>query len=416
VKEIVTNGNKQIEEKALTTQQLLKYAADVATLYERERAHREALESVNRDLQRELLERKRLERDLIRSEQKYRSLFDDSREAIYITSRDGILIDANDSYMKLFGYTREEIVGASILDTYVDPSARSVFQRFLEEHGALKDFAVQKRRKDGSIVECAVTATVRRDAEGKIIGYQGTIRDMTEHKRSQQVLELARRMDALAHMAGGIAHEIRNPLAISSSAAQLLVNDKIPADQRAECAEKIVSAINRVSLIIENLLAFARPVADYVVTETDLTRVVLGVLDIVRSAAVSQNVAIKSQLDQEVLCLVGNAELLHRVFLNLMLNALAAMPHGGVLHIAVQRNYSEGVVIIMDSGPGIPAQDVARFFDPFFPGLSGSEGIGLGLSVAHSIVTQHGGAIEVDSVLGKGTTLRVSLPLGFRAG
>jgi len=408
-------GNQEIEEKALTTKQLLKYATDVATLYELERGHRQALESVNRNLQRELLERKRLEQDLIRSEHKYRSLFDDSREAIYITSRDGILIEANDSYMRLFGYTKEEIVGASILNTYADPSVRSVFQRLLEEHGSLKDFAVQRQRKDGTIVECAVTATVRRDGEGRIIGYQGTIRDMTEQKRSQQILELARRMDALAHMAGGIAHEIRNPLAISSSAAQLLVDDKIPTDQRAECAQKIVSAINRVSLIIENLLAFARPVADYVVKETDLTRVVLGVLDIVRPAAVSQNVEIVSQLDQKDLCLLGNADLLRRVFLNLMLNALVAIPHGGVLHVAVQRIDSEGVVTITDSGPGIPAQDVARFFDPFLPGLSGSEGIGLGLSVAHSIVTQHGGAIEVDSILGKGTTLRVSLPLGSGA-
>jgi len=109
--------------------------------------------------------------------------------------------------------------------------------------------------------------------------------------------------------------------------------------------------------------------------------------------------------------LTGNAELLHRAFLNLFVNGLAALPDGGVLSISVDRNGRDATVTVMDSGNGMTCEEAARVFDPFFKNLSTSKGIGLGLSVAHSIVCHHGGTIQVDSVMREGSTFRVTLPL-----
>jgi len=402
----------KIDGRDVSREQLLKYVEDFARLYEIERMQRKALEAANEKLQQEIGERKRLQDELIQSEARYRSLFEDSSDAIYVSSRDGILVDANDSFLALLGYERDEIIETSVLKIWADPAARSVFQEQVEATGSLHDFEARFRRKDGAVVDCIVSATVRKGRDGSILGYHGIVRDVSEEKRRREILELARRMQALAHMAGGIAHEIRNPLAISSSAAQLLVNDNIPRHLRKECAEKIVTGISRASLIIENLLTFARPLSEYATKEIDLVGVISNTLEVVTATAVGQHIELAFQPGLEHVMLPANAELLHRVFLNLFLNAFAAMPNGGKLLVIVDANTSEATVTVTDSGHGISEEQLSSIFDPFFSGFTASRGIGLGLSVACYLVVQHGGTIHVDSTVADGTTFRVKLPLG----
>jgi PAS domain S-box-containing protein len=404
-------GHRRPKEKAVSKDQLLQYAQDLARLYELERTQREVLEAANRKLQDEIRERTRLQEELRQSERKYRSLFEDSKEAVYVTTRDGILVDANDAYLKLCGYGRHELIGSSILKTYADPSVRGVFQKLVEENDGLNDFEFQIRKKDGTVLDCMTTAAVSRSADATILGYQGIVRDLTEQKRTQRMLELAKRMQALAHMAGGIAHEIRNPLAVSSSAAQLLVNDRVASHLKNECAEKVVSGINRASLIVENLLAFARPMTDYGIGEVNLIEVIRGTLTTITPQAVHQNVRLVTEFGSERLMLSGNGELLHRAFLNLFLNSLSAMPDGGVLSVAATRDGVKALIEVMDSGLGMSREQISHAFDPFFSSFPPSKGTGLGLSVAYSIVCHHGGAIDMNSALGKGSTLSVSLPL-----
>jgi len=411
VKKVLIEQNEITQEQDGPNDQLLKYARDVSRLYRIELEQREALEAANRELQGEILERTRLQSEIARSERKYRSLFEDSFDPIFITATDGILVDANGAYFELFGYEREELLAKTVLLTYADPSRRAVFQKEIEKAGAIRNFPLQTRKKDGTVLDCLISATVRMSTEGNLLGYQGIIRDVTERKRSRQVVELAKRMEALAHMAGGIAHEIRNPLAISSSATQLLVNDKIGSGLRKECAEKAISGINRASHIVENLLIFAQPFNDQVITDVNLVAVMLETLKVVSSLAKSQNVDLKANVNQDSLFCRGNAALLHRAFLNLLLNGLGAMPDGGVLLVTVEDKGPDAIIVVKDSGHGIPQELIQRIFDPFFPGSTTSKGPGLGLSVTHSILTQHGGSMWVESILGKGATFTVSLPL-----
>lgn len=408
---LYADRSESTPDKATSRQQLLEYAKDLIALYEKEKTRCEALESANRELQSEMKFRRKLEEDLVRSEEKYRSLFENAYDAIYVTARDGLLVDANNACLVLFGFDKEEFLGTNVLEIYVDPSRRTSFQTHVEQHGRVKDFELRLRRKDGTVMKCVLNATVRRAKDGTILGYQGIVRDVTEQTRSQEVLHQAKKMEALAHMAGSVAHEIRNPLAVSSSAAQLLMDDRLPCHLRNECAEKIVSGINRASLIIENLLDFARPAAACEMKKVELVSLVRTTLKTAASAALSERVKIVAEFGKEPLRVIGNAQLLQRVFLNLFSTALGTMTRQGTLRVAVERSDLEAIVSVNHSGRGIAEDTVEKVFDPFFDAFSTAKGTSLGLSMAYSVVSQHGGSICVESPEGHGTIFRVSLPL-----
>jgi PAS domain S-box-containing protein len=403
--------NETLEEKAFSKDQLMQYAEDIGRLYQNELVQRQALEAANEQLRNDILERKKLQENLLVAERKYRTLFENSQEGIFITTRDGVLLDTNHAFLVLSGYGRGELVGSSVLKTYADPSVRSVFQKQVEKNNGVKDFEVQLRRKDGVILDCVINSSVRRDKDGSVLGYQGSIRDVTEQRRYMLIQELATKMKSLAHMAGGIAHEIRNPLAISSSAAQLLMNDRLAPHVTKECVEKILLGINRASFIVENLLTFAQPLTDRQVEQINLVQVIADALETLTSQAGGQNVQMIPQFGCGTVLVTGNRDLLCRAFQNLFLNGLFAMPEGGTLLVSVDRNGLQGAVAIIDSGKGMSSKEMTSIFDPFFKGFQQIRGIGLGLSVAHSIVSHHGGTIQVDSVLGKGSTFLVNLPL-----
>jgi len=135
-------------------------------------------------LKEEVTEHMRAEEALRESEEKYRALFQESREAIYITTREGKFVDINQSFLDLFGYTREEMAGLKSQETYANPDDRSRFQQEIEQKGSVRDFELNLRKKDGKEMDCLLTATVRRAADGRILGYHGIIRNITEHKQA----------------------------------------------------------------------------------------------------------------------------------------------------------------------------------------------------------------------------------------
>lgn len=130
--------------------------------------------------------RKRSEEMLVESEERYRSLFEDSRDAIYTVSRDGVILDANGAAMELFGYGRAEMIGMNVQLLYADPGVRTYFQSEIEEKGAVRNFEVRLRKKNGAVMDCLYTSSVRRTQGGDgVIGYHCIIRDITESKRAE---------------------------------------------------------------------------------------------------------------------------------------------------------------------------------------------------------------------------------------
>jgi signal transduction histidine kinase len=248
------------------------------------------------------------------------------------------------------------------------------------------------------------------DDAARTVGFVVVGRDLTEQRKFElQILE-SQKLAALGVMARGIAHEIRTPLAISSSAAQFLAEDELTPEFRRECAEKVHIGIHKASTIIENLLRFAHPSADKSKTPLDLMRVVKEALILVDNQTKVQNIEIRTHFPPEPCQVLGVHSLLEQVFINLLLNAMNAMPNGGTVDIFAEQAASQVLLRITDTGAGISQEDLDKIFDPFFTKAPLGKGTGLGLSICSAIVDQHGGSIGVESQSGKGSTFTVKLP------
>ena len=254
------------------------------------------------------------------------------------------------------------------------------------------------------------------DDNRRTVGFVAVGRDLTEQRKFElQILE-SQKLAALGVMARGIAHEIRTPLAVASSAAQFLLEDDVSSEFRSECAEKVYRGIHKASSIIENLLRFAHPSPDRNKTAVDILGIVYEAVTFLENQARIQNVEIRTVFPEEPLRVLGVPSLIEQVFINLFLNAMNAMPEGGTICISAEQNGSDVLIRVADTGEGIRPEDQDKIFDPFYTKAPPGKGIGLGLSICYSIVDQHRGAIGVDSQPGKGSTFTMRLPLLQDAG
>ena len=213
-------------------------------------------------------------------------------------------------------------------------------------------------------------------------------------------------------MASGIAHELRNPLSVSFSAAQFLLEPSEDPAFQQECVGKILEGIERSSLIIENLLRFARPSSSNQHESLNLVAVVRETLNVLTPQAKLQKINLIEHYGDTLLPVVGNANLLQQVIMNLVLNAYQSITNSGDVSVMTRREGDKALICVRDNGCGIAAAHLNRIFDPFFTTRPVGKGTGLGLSICHTLVEQHGGSIAVESsVEGQGTTFVVRLPL-----
>lgn len=250
-----------------------------------------------------------------------------------------------------------------------------------------------------------------KDERETAVGVVAVGRDLSEHRKLEMQLLQSQKLAALGVMAGGIAHEIRNPLAVCSSAAQFLKNPAIEPELREECVSRILDGINKASSIIENLLRFARPSSSSQMNPIDIVNVISDALQLVSNQAKIGKIAIAADFPDRTMAVYGNSNLLQQMFVNLFLNAFNSMPEGGALNVCVESGREGALISVEDSGCGISPEHLAKIFDPFFTLSPVGKGTGLGLSICYSIVKQHLGNIEVQSVEGEGTIFTVYLPL-----
>ena len=176
----------------------------------------------------------------------------------------------------------------------------------------------------------------------------------------------SQKLAALGVMAGGIAHEIRNPLAVSYSSAQFLLENKVDPEFNKVCIHKILAGIEKASTIIEDLLKFTRPSSSIDMAQIDIVSVINDSVRLATTQAKTQKVQMSVEDQSSAISVLGHANLLQQVFLNLFLNAMNAMADGGVLKIWFEKPPSEAVVSISDTGVGIPNQDIEKIFRPVF--------------------------------------------------
>jgi PAS domain S-box-containing protein len=372
------------------------------------------------------VERRQAEEALQRSQLELRQVIENAPDGIFI-HREGVVAYLNDAFAGALGYRREELVGRRILDLIATDQHEVVRARMSWPANGEPQPPLEVRffKKSG---EAVLLEAVGRP----LLSFEGAparlvmARDLTRQKQMQQRLFLADRMASVGTLAAGVAHEINNPLAyvvanlrfVAEQLAEL--RGELPPERAGEIASAIADAqegAERVRVIVRDLRTFSRG---------DEER--QGPVDVQRAldsaiAMAWNEIRHRARLVKDyvpVPLVNGNEARLGQVFLNLLLNAAHAIPEGAAEHneirVATDVDAIGRVSVeVRDTGCGIPEEHRDRLFDPFFTTRRVGEGTGLGLSICHGIVHQLGGEIDVHSEVGKGSSFRVLLPVGWSA-
>lgn len=325
-----------------------------------------------------------------------------------------VVMTWNRAAERILAFSSQEVARRPFAELFAedDQPRLHVLLSNLTRQGDVQEMEAAMRAKSGQERLISWRFSAMRDEGGRVVALVGVGRDLTEKRQLELQLAQSAKMAALGEMAGGIAHEIRSPLAITSSAAQILLTKGEDPEMRRDCAGKILTAAARASTIIENLLRFARP-SEGLVAWVDVNSALEETLSLIGHQISLQSIEIDEQLHPGLPKVRGNKSQLQQVFMNIILNAYHAMLEGGSFTIQTQMasDHQEWVEVrFTDTGCGIPAEQLSRIFDPFFTTMPMGKGTGLGLSIAYSIVQQHGGTIRVESEVRKGSTFIISLP------
>lgn len=342
------------------------------------------------------------------------SAFHHSTNAIIITDLSGIIIEANQAFTDLFGWTREEAVGSSTRILRSEQTANEFYRQMwesVEQYGRWQG-EILNRCKDGSEVPILLSITpIYHD--GAKIGYMGVEIDISEKKKVEKQLLQAERWATIGKMAAKVAHEIRNPLSSISLNAELLEDEIgsytcVSTDEAKALLNSIISEVDRVTALTEEYLQFSR-LPHIKRAPTRLIEVIEEVLEFLRRELIQNKIAVQFEVNKNVPEMLLDRDQLRRVFLNIMRNAMEAMPKGGELKIWTEKRDQYQVVHIADTGAGIPEETLDRIFAPFF--TTKDFGTGLGLAIVQQIIDEHGGQISCRSKLGAGTIFSIALPL-----
>ncbi|MBC7232356.1 MAG: PAS domain-containing protein [Chloroflexi bacterium] len=352
--------------------------------------------------------RKQMEamRALQESQATMQTLINASPEVILLMDREGKVLTGNHALAESLGYPLDEIRGKNVHD-FFPPGVREEREaRMREVLEGGKAIYFQDERA-GRYFEHFLYPVF--GAMGQVERIAVFARDVTERKRMEAELLQAEKLRTLGMLAGGIAHALRNPLAVISSCIQTLRDHPHDARVCAESVPKAQAAVERAGHIVDSLLQFARPTPVQMMA-IDLESVLSATLELLVDHLCMRKVTVRRRWRTGLPLVHGNAHLLQQVFTELMLNACNAMPDGGTITITARVPRSDWVeVCFRDTGQGIPPEYLPKIFDPFFTTRPESEGIGLGLSIAQRIIQQHGGSIKVQSQLGKGSVFAVRL-------
>ena len=273
-------------------------------------------------------------------------------------------------------------------------------------------------RPDGGERYIYAKANVVNDSEGRPLRVTGISQDITDRMRVQEALTKSSQLAAVGQIASGIAHEINNPLATIAACTEVL-RERVPhiddesdrREKRAEYLSLIDEEVCRAALIIEDLLDFAR-VRPMDLRPVELSELIESTVNLMRIQSKYSGYNFEVSTDCDLPLIVSDRERVRQVLIVLLSNALESMPSGGVVKVACRNDDGGGQVefSVSDDGVGIREEDLGKLFQPFFTTKTMDKGTGLGLSIAHTIVSNHGGEILVDSILGKGSTFTVRLP------
>lgn len=331
---------------------------------------------------------------------------------IQITDAKGLMVYVNPAFERASGYAKADLIGKNPRVLNSGRHGREFWAKVWKYilSGNVWVGQVENRRKDGSPLHTELLISPIVDRGGKVVGFLGAHRDMTEQKMLEQQLVRSQKMESIGTLAAGIAHEVGNPLTSISSLVQVIqrtTNDESAKDK----LELIKNQINRIARIIRDLVDFSRPSTN-VERLTDVNRIVRDALNIVQYGKKVKDIAFEVELTETLPPLMVVGDQLTQVFINILINAVDSFEgKPGTIRVESGMNDGHVEIRVIDSGKGISKDDRDKIFEPFFTTKEVGEGTGLGLWVSYGIVKNFRGDILVESNPGMGSTFTVVFPM-----
>jgi PAS domain S-box-containing protein len=351
--------------------------------------------------------------ELSDSEQQFRLIVEAAPNGMLLVDERGTIVMANASALRQFGYERDELLGKPVEMLIPGPSRfghrqhRAGFIKAPEKRSMGGGRELSGLRKDGSEFAAEIGLTpIQTDKGMRVVA---SIMDISERKRLEMRLRRAERLAELGTLASGMAHEIGTPMNVILGRAEYLLQRTADEGMKKGLAT-IVTQVERITKVMNQLLTFARrkPSERRAV---DLGEIVDDSLEMFQERITHSHVTVDKLIDLSLPPVLADRDQLIQVLINLVMNSLHAMPEGGRLRLSLDRENRHVRLGVSDTGHGMPEEIRSKVFDPFFTTKDFGKGTGLGLTVVKGIIEEHGGTIAVESVVDKGTTFWIRLPL-----
>lgn len=375
--------------------------------------------ALEQEVQRQTAALEKSKNELAKSEKLYKSLVESAEDVILNVDARGEIISINRYGARALGYTPQGMMGKNISDAFPGKN-REKFNRLINEVFAagIGQRVTQEITVGGKAYFFNINFTPIREGD-RVLSALIIAHDITSQKEMEDQLYHTEKLASLGQLAAGVAHEINNPLAIILGFSDMLLDKMDENSKEYTIIKTIERQGNNCKKIVENLMTFARaPEKD--VYDTDINRGVETVLEVVKNTLLTKKVKFDVDLAEGLPRVRGDAAQLQQVFLNLINNAVLAMPQGGQLTVTTRLNANKDRVQIRfaDTGEGIEKEHLPKIYDPFFTTRKVGEGTGLGLSVSYAIITKFGGTIVCESKTKdeakdqeSGTTFTITLPV-----
>jgi PAS domain S-box-containing protein len=362
---------------------------------------------------RDISEEKKKEIDLIR----FFNVAENTVNPLQITDLNGKMIYVNKAFEVASGYSKEELIGKNPRIFGSGKNNQKFWDKMWDTISGGKVWVgeVENVKKTGEEFFTQLLISPILDKDGKVSGYFGIHRDLTEKRTLERQLIHTQKMESIGTLAAGIAHEVGNPLASISAlvqVAQRITNDPFVNEKLG----LVKSQVTRISKIIRDLVDFSRP-SNYELEMTDINHVIREAVEITKVGTKAKDIVFETELSNDVPALPLIADQIQQVFVNILLNAVDAIAEkkkdSRVNKIAVKSIFTgdEVTLIFTDTGMGIKEENLNKVFEPFFTTKKEGRGTGLGLWVSYGIIKSFQGDIKIKSKVNQGTTFNIKLPV-----
>jgi len=369
------------------------------------------------------VERKQAEEALRKSEEKYHTLYESSKDGIAFFDMQGNLLEANPAFLNMLGYTMEEIKKFNYKQLTPEKwheVEADIVEKQIVTRGYSNEYEKEYVKKDGTLLPITIRLWLISDEQGNPAGMWAIIRDISEQKKIQLRLVRAEKMSALGTMAAGVAHELLNPMMGMLNFAQYCLKHTAEGDPRYPVLQDMERETRRCADIVGNLTTFSRmgKQDEEGYQKENFTMIIDRVVKLLSYRIEKEHVSLTQHVDENTPKIWMEVNSMQQVLLNLISNALDALMENQKkeIHVEVHREDDFIQLTVADSGRGIAPENLEKIYDPFFTTKPIGQGTGLGLTTSRSIIESHGGDITCESKLGVGTIFKILLPIKTKGG